>query len=1054
MKKRYPYISEYYKSKGTPIYRDTTSLPFRGGGPVELGCPPGMIFQNGNCIPNPTSLINTSGPRVTAPKVDKDAMSGMMKARLAYEEMHGNPAAKRMVAPTDNPYNFGDGDVGTHYMGSYDNYAIPNIQNVDGKLEMTGPKANEAIKFDRPEDADYFAKNYKDVSPAFNESPEKLTVEPKVEEDPNLAYEYWKNTRQPIDKFGQPNINYTGPTSLTRDTAISGLIQEDIDKKAKNLEDRTTIVTDFDDDYHYKRIFNKDGTTSYYTKDLNTKNSKWKQVEENSLNLKPIKAKVFNTDPEEWYGTQQQKDWDQKIYEKEIKDKGEWFGPIDETKREEILRPWYDPENKGADIIGSGEAPNIVLNYAQDKNFIDAHANSYFLKGRNDGLYKQLLSGKWGYNPSTGAMYRLGAMGEAGKSRIVDNSQDPYVQDVLGYLDDPEYYEKQKRKEREPLVNFLKDRHLVHIEESEGWRPHVEFGGILADEVSKDADGWKLKNSENFEKRGLIDLYNYGGKDVYMTDKEEAAYKKAMMAHNVNKTWNSSIFKLPGAIFFGALGTAGLMASTGEATLAGAIGQSAIPQIARTIGLGHGVSSVINPESDLRQSWTNVIDNPTSENILDAAGETALTGTEFVVGGPSTLKALKGSSTFQNISKGLSTPISKMILPEFLNIAGIASNIGKVTSIGNYVTPAQLLGIGFAHHGVQQFSDSNSSFNTANERYNNLNADSSDSEWFNATVGAFGENALQGLNFFGAGEFLAKKGISGINATRQFLSEVPVLRSSKSAFKDWNAGKTSLQEIFSLKKYNYTTNDAQALKSINKHLEAAQSELKFAKKNHTLYTKQEILDLERNVENISTRSNFLEKSTENSLYSQNGTKFGYNQFMSDYEAKQSSLLTLEQKVKNGIPLTLGEKTAVKQSIAPSGERLTNFINKIDRSDYGYTGSKELLEKEINYLAGKQTNYWKNPIYTKNRALQRIMDDAPVNPNEMFNIHGRNKFTSNFQTESLANQQYYNWQRNLVNQLNVERNLLRSDMLAEKIFNKFKIQTPVKYTVKTAGETNE
>lgn len=147
MKKRYPY---YNYAKGG-------SLPFRGGGPAELGCPPGMIFQNGSCIPNPTSLINTSGPRAEVTEPDPTAMSGMMKARLAYANEFGNPAAKRMVAPTDKPYNFKDGNVGTHYMGSYDNYAIPNIQDVP-PLEFTGPRMDEAIKFDSPEDANYFAK--------------------------------------------------------------------------------------------------------------------------------------------------------------------------------------------------------------------------------------------------------------------------------------------------------------------------------------------------------------------------------------------------------------------------------------------------------------------------------------------------------------------------------------------------------------------------------------------------------------------------------------------------------------------------------------------------------------------------------------------------------------------------------------------------------------------------------------------------------------------------------------------------------------------------------
>ena len=123
--------------------------------------PNAQYFQGGG-------PINTSGPRVEGTSVDEDAMNAMMKARLAYEEMHGNPAAKRMVAPVDNPYDFGDGRTGTHYMSSYDNYAIPEIQDVDGTLEMTGPRDNEAMRFDREEDARYFAnENYKRVSPMF-----------------------------------------------------------------------------------------------------------------------------------------------------------------------------------------------------------------------------------------------------------------------------------------------------------------------------------------------------------------------------------------------------------------------------------------------------------------------------------------------------------------------------------------------------------------------------------------------------------------------------------------------------------------------------------------------------------------------------------------------------------------------------------------------------------------------------------------------------------------------------------------------------------------------
>ena len=100
---------------------------------------------------------------------DTDAMNGMMKARLAYANEFGNPAAKRMINLPDTPYQFDNGDTGTHYMASMDNYAVPQIQDENGELQLGdyGPESNEAIRFDSDEDANYFAEHYKDVSPGF-----------------------------------------------------------------------------------------------------------------------------------------------------------------------------------------------------------------------------------------------------------------------------------------------------------------------------------------------------------------------------------------------------------------------------------------------------------------------------------------------------------------------------------------------------------------------------------------------------------------------------------------------------------------------------------------------------------------------------------------------------------------------------------------------------------------------------------------------------------------------------------------------------------------------
>ena len=143
-------------------------------------------------MPDKKPPYNTSGPRAEEASVDEAAMNAMMKARLAYEYERGNPAAKRMVAPVDNPYDFGDGRTGTHYMSSYDNYAIPEIQDVDGTLEMTGPRDNEAIRFDREEDARYFAnENYKRVSPMFIENEKQKFIKKFMSNyNPQQMYQY------------------------------------------------------------------------------------------------------------------------------------------------------------------------------------------------------------------------------------------------------------------------------------------------------------------------------------------------------------------------------------------------------------------------------------------------------------------------------------------------------------------------------------------------------------------------------------------------------------------------------------------------------------------------------------------------------------------------------------------------------------------------------------------------------------------------------------------------------------------------------------------------
>jgi hypothetical protein len=104
--------------------------------------------------------------------LDGGGKEGMMKAKIAYESQFGNnPAIQRMLSGVDEPYIFGNGQPGTHFMSSVDNYAVPQIQERDGALVLGdfSSDSNEAIRFNTSEEADYFAKNYKKVAPAFNQ---------------------------------------------------------------------------------------------------------------------------------------------------------------------------------------------------------------------------------------------------------------------------------------------------------------------------------------------------------------------------------------------------------------------------------------------------------------------------------------------------------------------------------------------------------------------------------------------------------------------------------------------------------------------------------------------------------------------------------------------------------------------------------------------------------------------------------------------------------------------------------------------------------------------
>jgi hypothetical protein len=113
------------------------------------------------------SITRTGAPYANIEE-DLSDRTGMMKARMALANEFGNNSAKRMVSPNPKTGMTPDG-IGTHYMASMGNDAVPLLQDT-GKEQLEfiqNPKYNpkEDIRFDSPQDAQYFAQHYKKIAP-------------------------------------------------------------------------------------------------------------------------------------------------------------------------------------------------------------------------------------------------------------------------------------------------------------------------------------------------------------------------------------------------------------------------------------------------------------------------------------------------------------------------------------------------------------------------------------------------------------------------------------------------------------------------------------------------------------------------------------------------------------------------------------------------------------------------------------------------------------------------------------------------------------------------
>ena len=220
-------ILRAYKEEGGSLPYTKVLTQFRNGGDLP---------ESG--LPEKNSTIVDSNNNMSEP-----VLTGMMKARMAIAAQMGNTSAQRMTSVYPNRYEFtgneqinGEnigvpkGEVGTHFMASMGEYAVPFIQERNNKLQfVSNPRYNDAesMRFESPEDAQYFAEHYKDIAPMM----QSFATGGELPEDPpvtNLS-NYIRDTSSSND-----NTNYKSVPLRKGEPPIIGGTLPTVEIKASN----------------------------------------------------------------------------------------------------------------------------------------------------------------------------------------------------------------------------------------------------------------------------------------------------------------------------------------------------------------------------------------------------------------------------------------------------------------------------------------------------------------------------------------------------------------------------------------------------------------------------------------------------------------------------------------------------------------------------------------------------------------------------------------------------------------------------------------------------
>jgi len=214
------------------------------------------------------------------------AMTGMMKSKIGMGNAFQNPSVVRMSQAMPKTGMTPEG-MGTHYMSSTGNYARPLLQDTgEEQLQyFENPGASsEDIVFSSPEEADYFARNYKQVAPmtntyqglqeykeggALNQYQKAGIVYVESEKDPGyVAYQdslsSYKRGRKAFDLLKKTTVGKKNLDSYDVEVSKEFLDNTYTEKEKKKLYNKNN----YKNLEYFKKAVNPDGTRDEYWKPL------------------------------------------------------------------------------------------------------------------------------------------------------------------------------------------------------------------------------------------------------------------------------------------------------------------------------------------------------------------------------------------------------------------------------------------------------------------------------------------------------------------------------------------------------------------------------------------------------------------------------------------------------------------------------------------------------------------------------------------------------------------------------------------------------------------